>query len=191
MRSLLLCVSSVILLGCSAADIRQSAGRTPALEPERFFDGVLCADGVVRDYTGDQMRQFNALIRASWTDAGVGTLDEVFYFVDEPGDSVVTETRVWTIKRQNGGYMASASDVPEAVPMNFSGNEIAMRYQLEYATGDDTIALTMDDRMFLVTENLLVNETRMIKWGVEVGQVLLTIQKVADESQCRAASVSG
>ncbi len=191
MRGILLCVGSVILVGCSAADIRQSAGREPLLEPERFFNGVLCADGVVRDYAGDQMRQFNALIQASWTDTGVGTLDEVFYFVDKPGAPVLKETRVWTIKRQGEVYMASATDVPEAVPMNFSGNEIAMRYQLEYGTGDDTLALTMDDRMFLVTENLLVNETRMIKWGIEVGQVLLTIQKVTDESQCRAASVSG
>lgn len=48
--------------------------------------------GVVKNFSGEVIRTFDADISASWDDEGVGTLDEVFRFND--GE---VQTRVWTL----------------------------------------------------------------------------------------------
>ena len=174
---------SLLLSACASVSVQDYAQRHPKLEPRQFFDGKLCADGVVRDWKGEQIRQFNARILASWDANGVGTLDEVFQFDDG------IETRVWTltpITNSDGqrAYRAEASDVPEATVMNFAGNAIHMNYLLRYGQPGDTIDLTMDDWMFKVADGVVVNETTMSKWGFDVGQVLLVMRKVDDTHEC-------
>lgn len=174
----------ITLSGCSTPAIEQQGWRQPLLTPQEFFDGTLCADGVVNGFSGEQLRQFNAVIEASWSATGTGTLDEVFYFYDEPGKAPVRETRVWTLNPADDGYLASATDVPEPTLMRYAGNTISMGYTLRYGEPGDTIDLSMDDRMYMVAEDLVVNETTMTKFGIEVGQVLLVMRKVPDASYC-------
>jgi hypothetical protein len=42
----------------------------------------------------------------------------------------------------------------------------------------------MDDWMFHVADGVVVNETRMTKFGIHVGQILLVMRKVDPETQC-------
>lgn len=165
--------------GCSHVRVEDNLGRTPTLDPRTFFAGTLCADGVVRDWRGRQIRQFNARILASWDEQGVGTLDEVFAFDDG------LETRVWTLTPAGPGrYQAQATDVPEATLMHYAGNSIQMEYTLRYGPPDDSIDLSMDDRMYQVADGVVINETRMSKWGIPVGQVLLVMRRVEDTQRC-------
>lgn len=171
--------ASLLLSGCSSINVEDYADRTPKLAPETFFNGKLCADGVVRDWRGRQIRQFNAQILASWDAQGVGTLDEIFDFDDG------RETRVWTLTpHPEGGYKASANDVPKETRMRHAGNSIHMAYTLRYGEPGDTIDLSMDDWMHQVADGVVVNETRMSKWGIGVGQILLVMRQVDDEHQC-------
>ncbi|WP_286716033.1 DUF3833 family protein [Thalassolituus sp. UBA2009] len=41
--------------------------------------------------------------------------------------------------------------------------------------------------MFQVADGVVINETRMSKWGIHVGQVLLVMRKVPDGYQCLSA----
>ena len=176
------------LSSCSSLSVDHAAGRTPELVPQDYFSGTLCADGVVRDRSGAEIRRFNAQLQGSWNDLGVGTLDEVFYFYDEPGADPVRETRVWTftpVMTEEGSMLqASAGDVPEPTLMRWAGNAIYMSYTLRYGPVGDTIDLHMEDWMFRVTDDVVVNETRMSKFGLHVGQVLLVMRKVPDGTQC-------
>ena len=52
-----------------------------------------------------------------------------------------------------------------------------LKYVLEAPYGEGTINLTMDDRMYLVEPDIIVNETVMYKFGIRVGEVILTIIK--------------
>jgi hypothetical protein len=52
-----------------------------------------------------------------------------------------------------------------------------MNYVLSVAYGDGTIDVSMDDWMYLVTPDTLINETAMTKWGFKVGEIVLVIQK--------------
>lgn len=184
MRLTLISLLIVVLGGCSSIDVQEYADRTPKLTPERFFQGKICADGVVRDFTGKQIRSFQARIDASWSEQGVGTLDEVFRFQNDDG-SYNTETRIWTLKpNPDGGYQASARDVPEPTTMEYAGNAIHMVYGLEYGEADDSISLSMNDWMYQVREGVVINETRMSKWGIDVGQILLVMRQVSPNTAC-------
>lgn len=173
------CLSLLVLTACSSLDVNDYADRGPVLDPKTFFAGQLCADGVVRSRSGEQIRQFQARILASWDDNGVGTLDEIFEFDDG------VETRIWTlIPEEPGVYRASANDVPKPTKLRYAGNAIHMNYVLRYGEPGDTIDLTMDDWMFQVSPGVVVNETVMSKWGIRVGQVLLVIRQVGEDEQC-------
>lgn len=163
---------AVMLAGCVSPGLDDYAQRSPALVPAQFFEGELSARGVVKDYTGEVIRTFDADIVASWDDQGVGTLDEVFRFDD--GEE---QTRVWTLTPHEDGYRATAGDVVEAGQMRWQGNAINMNYVLRVAYGDGTLDVRMDDWMYLITPDTLINQTTMSKWGIDVGELVLVIQK--------------
>lgn len=167
----------LLLAGCAGPSLEDYQDRSPALVPSEFFSGTLSAHGVLKDWSGSVTRTFEADIRASWTEQGVGTLDEEFRF-----DDGEVQTRVWTLTPSgdsypDDSYRATADDVTDAGTMRWSGNAIHMNYQLEVAYGDGTIKVRMDDWMYLVTPDTLINHTTMSKWGVDVGELVLVIQK--------------
>ncbi|MCG7200307.1 DUF3833 domain-containing protein [Marinobacter pelagius] len=167
-----LCLSLVLLAGCASPSLEDYADRSPKLVPEQFFSGELSARGVVKNFAGEVIRTFDADISASWDADGVGTLDEVFRF-----DDGEVQTRVWTLEPSPEGYRADAGDVVEPGTMRWQGNAIHMNYVLRVAYGDGTIDVRMDDWMYLITPDTLINQTTMSKWGIGVGEIVLVIQK--------------
>lgn len=163
---------ALLLSGCASPSPEKYADLKPELVPEEFFTGELSARGVVKNFSGEVIRTFDADISASWDDDGVGTLDEVFRFND--GE---VQTRVWTLTPAEDGYHAEAGDVVEPGTMRWSGNAIHMNYVLRVAYGDGTLDVRMDDWMYLITPDTLINQTTMSKWGINVGEVVLVIQK--------------
>src|SRR5690606_40786402 len=85
-----------------------------------------------------------------------------------------------------------SSDLEET-RMTHAGNSIHMAYTLRYGQPGDTIDLHMDDWMYQVADGVVINETRMSKWGLDVGQVLLVMRqrseerRVGKEWRCRRA----
>ncbi|WP_236954011.1 DUF3833 domain-containing protein [Marinobacter salinus] len=161
-----------LLTGCAGQSLEDYRNRAPALIPEQFFTGELSARGVVKDFTGEVIRTFDADITASWADDGTGTLDEIFRF-----DDGEVQTRVWNLTPAEQGYLATAGDVVEPGTMQWRGNAIHMNYVLQVAYGDGTLNVRMDDWMYLITPDTLINQTTMSKWGIDVGEIVLVIQK--------------
>ena len=48
-------------------------------------------------------------------------------------------------------------------------------YVLRIPYGDGTIDLSVDDRIYAVSKDVLINESRMSKFGFDVGRIILTI----------------
>ena len=165
-------VSALLLTGCASPSLDDYADRTPELVPEQFFAGELSARGVVKNLSGEVIRTFDADISASWNDKGVGTLDEVFRF-----DDGEVQTRVWTLTPTEEGLHADAGDVVEPGTMRWRGNAIHMNYVLRVPYDDGTLDVRMDDWMYLITPDTLINQTTMSKWGIDVGELVLVIQK--------------
>lgn len=161
-----------MLPACSSVSVSEYADNTPLMVVEEFFNGSLSAHGIVKDRGGKVTRYFNASIRAYWED-GVGTLDEVFVFDD--GEE---QRRIWKlVKDDSGNYIGSANDVVGTSTLEVAGNSLFLDYVLRIPYGDGTLDLHIDDRMYLVSDRVLINESVMTKWGFNVGQITLVIEK--------------
>ena len=165
--------SALLLAACSGIGVDEYQRKQPALVLEKFFDGQLSAHGVVKNRSGKVIRHFNADIKAYWKE-GVGTLEEDFLFDD--GEQ---QRRVWVLKAgDNGGYTGTAGDVIGTARGRVAGNAMFLDYVLRIPYGDGTIDIRVDDRMYLVAPDVLINESSLTKFGVEVGQLLLVIRKL-------------
>ena len=166
----------MLLMGaCSSTSVTDYQDREPRFEPESFFDGALTAHGVVKDFSGTAIRHFNADIVGCWSD-GVGTLDESFVFDD--GEQ---QTRVWTLTPSGDQtYIGTAGDVIGAGSARWAGNAMFLNYTLRIALEDSSIDVNIDDRMYRVSENVVVNESKMRKWGFGVGEIVLTLIRHPD-----------
>ena len=55
-------------------------------------------------------------------------------------------------------------------------------YTLRIELDDGPIDVRIDDRMYRVSENVVINESKMRKFGFGVGEILLTIIKHPDDA---------
>ncbi len=173
-RFILWVTSLVTLTACSSVSVIDYQNTPIQFDPERFFNNQLVAEGFVRDRKGKVTRYFTADIIATWDKNG-GKLDESFQWSD--GEQ---QTRVWAFtKTADNRYSGTAGDVLGNANMEHAGNAIRMQYQLDVPlVSGKTIAISMDDWLFQVSENSIVNVTEMTKWGFRVGEVVLTMRVV-------------
>ncbi len=166
----------VAIAGCAGVSVDDYRGGSPRLEPETFFDGQLVAHGMLKDRAGRVTRRFIADIEASWED-GVGTLDERFVFADGEEDR-----RVWTLRPDGeGAYIGTAGDVVGESPVRVAGNAMFLDYTLRVPFGDGTLDVQIDDRMYLIDDSTLLNESVMRKFGFRVGEIVLVIRRLGDD----------
>lgn len=168
-----ICIGSILFLsGCTTMGVNSYSSFEPAMVPESFFNGPLTAHGIVKDRSGKVIRYFNADIKGS-VQGDTITLDEDFVFDD--GEE---QKRVWKIQKQSDGtYIGTAGDVVGEAFGEISGNSMFLKYVLAVPYKEKTINISIDDRMYLVEDNILINESNMTKFGFKVGQIILVIKK--------------
>lgn len=177
LRNLLFVFVCVSVSACSSVQVADYSDFEPRMELEEFFSGTLTAHGVVKNRGGKVIRYFNADIEAYWKD-GVGTLEEDFVFND--GEE---ERRVWTLRPNgDGSYTGTAGDVVGEGQLQLAGNSVFLDYVLQIPYGDGVVDVAVDDRMYLVAPNVLINESSLSKFGVRVGELLLVILREPDET---------
>ncbi len=161
------------MTSCSQATIQDYEGTTPELQLESFFDGNLRAFGILQNRSGKVTRKFSADILASWEN-NVGTLDETFYFDD--GEE---SKRIWKLTALgNGKYTGTAGDVVGEAKGTVVGSAFNWHYTLSIPYKGKTIDVRLNDWLYLVNENKLINRTKLTKFGFEVGQLTLVIERV-------------
>jgi hypothetical protein len=174
MKSLtvILLTLGISLSSCSSTSVNDYSKNAPKFIPQEFFNGNLSAHGVVKDRSGKVTRYFNATIKAYWEN-GVGTLDEAFVF-----DDGEVQYRIWKLSPTTPTmFKATAGDVIGVGEGVFAGNAINLNYVLAVKYNDSTINLRVDDWMWLVDSNTVLNESTLTKFGFKVGSIQLVIQK--------------
>lgn len=161
------------LAGCSST-LQDYQGVEPKLELDQFFNGHLEAYGIVQNFNGKVSRRFRADILASW-DENEGQLDELFYFND--GEK---QHRCWKLVKSEDNYSGTAGDVIGEAKGEVVGNAMNWHYYLSIPVGEKTWKIKLDDWMYLVDENNLINRAGMYKFGLKVGEITLYIRKVSD-----------
>ncbi|RCX06676.1 DUF3833 domain-containing protein [Marinomonas foliarum] len=175
-RSIMVKISAVccllLLTACSTPDVSLYAKNEPKFELQTFFSGSLTAHGILKNRSGEVTRYFNATLEGSW-DNGVGTLAEVFVF-----DDGEVQERTWIMTPDDQGrYSATANDVVGTGDIKIAGNSLFMNYVLQVPYDGDLLEVNVDDRMYMVKEGVVINESVMKKFGVEVGYLSIVIEK--------------
>ncbi|MEO9275223.1 DUF3833 domain-containing protein [Marinomonas sp. 5E14-1] len=170
---ILVVICLFILSACSAPDVSLYASNEPKFELEEFFSGSLTAHGILKNRSGEVIRYFNAILEGRWEN-GVGTLTEEFLF-----DDGEIQNRTWTMTPdEKGQYIATANDVTGFGEVKIAGNALFMDYILQVSYKGDTLEVKVDDRMYMVKDGVVMNESVMTKFGFEVGYLSIMIKKV-------------
>ena len=161
------------LSGCASPAPADYASQTPKLDLKQYFNGKLLAHGIVTDRGGAVLQRFTVQLTGTWV-GDTGTLDERFTYADGR-----TETRVWTLQRgADGRYTGRAADVLGEAQGQAAGNALNWRYTLLLPVDGRSWEVQFDDWMFLVDERVMLNRAVMRKFGIRVGEVLLSFQRL-------------
>jgi hypothetical protein len=170
--ALLALVSALLLGGCAAVDPASYAKEKPVLDLKTYFNGTVDAWGVFQDRSGKVVRRFTVTLKCTW-DGDVGVLDEDFVYSDG-----TTQKRIWTIRKlPDGRYTGTAADVVGEAQGQAAGNALNWRYTLALPVDGKVYNVQFDDWMYLVDEKVMLNRAVMSKFGIRLGEVLLSFTK--------------
>lgn len=174
MKNLILVFLTITLLtGCSSMKIEDFNNTKPEFIPQEYFNGKLRAYGIVKDRSGKITRTFKGEMIGSWDKNGIGTLDE--YFVYNDGEEM---KRVWTLKPTGDKkFIATANDIIGESPMIANGNTVMIDYVMRTPYKNSTIDLSVQDWLHLQEDGVIINHSKMKKFGFVVGELVITIIK--------------
>ncbi|MGX5203315.1 DUF3833 family protein [Aliikangiella sp. IMCC44632] len=170
----------LLVVTLSACSINEQAykSKSPKLDFADFFNGNICAWGLVKSSSGQVERKFIADIVAT-QQKGLVVLDESFEFDD--GEK---QTRVWTFSRQSQTWIGTAGDVVGKAKGNIFGDSLHLTYVLDVATEDSNYHISMDDWLHLIEPRTLMGTTQMTKWGINVGSIQIVMRKLLPQQDC-------
>lgn len=159
--------------GCASPRIQAYRENTPVVDMREYFNGKLMAVGTVQDITGKVVSRFTADITGKF-DKNSGTLDEEFTF-----DDGTKEARNWRFTiNDDGSFKGTAHDVIGDAVGTQAGNAIFMNYTLKRTIDGRTMEFSMDDRLYLIDNTYMMNQTKMRKFGITVAELNIAFHKV-------------
>ncbi len=163
----------VLLTGCAGPTPADYASQTPVLDLRQYFNGKLLAHGIATDRGGKVVQRFTVQMTGTWQ-GDEGTLDEQFIYSDGR-----REQRIWKLSRQaDGRYTGRAADVLGEARGQAAGNALNWRYTLLLPVDGRTWEIEFDDWMFQVDEQVMLNRAVMSKFGIRLGEVLLSFRRL-------------
>ncbi len=169
---LALLAGSAVLAGCASPQVSDYAQQRPKLELDRYFNGRIRAHGIFQKRGGEVVRRFTVVMDCHW-EGNQGVLDEAFSYSDGS-----TQRRVWRLaKLADGRYTGRADDVVGEAEGQESGNAFRWNYTLRLPVDGKEYDVQFDDWMFLVDERVMLNRATMSKFGITLGEVLLSFTK--------------
>lgn len=161
----------VVLMGCSS-EVSDYRNTSPKLDIKRYFTGKLVGWGTITKYDNKVTRRFCVEVVGTWQ-GDKGKLDERFYFLD--GE---VSTRVWQLNLEaNGKYSGQAGDVAGVANGQQIGMAFNWQYELDVAIDNDVIRFSMDDWMYQLDDDRVMNKTAMNKYGITVAEITLFFDK--------------
>jgi hypothetical protein len=161
------------LSGCASPAPADYASQSPPLDLKQYFNGKLLAHGLVTDRSGKVLQRFTVQMTGTWQGDN-GTLDEQFAYADGR-----REQRVWQITRTaEGRYTGRAADVLGEAQGQAAGNALNWRYTLKIPVDGRVWEIDFDDWMFQMDDQVMINRAVMSKFGIRIGEVLLSFQRL-------------
>lgn len=153
-------------------------------ELTRFLEGRSVAWGIFEDRFGKVKRRFQISLVGSWNGPRF-ELRESFQF-----DDGAVEERVWVLEPSSDGrsFVGTCGDAVGIASGEVSEGAAAMRYTFRLKLNDRTINLVFHDRFFPIGDRVMINRTKVSKWGLKVGEITAVFQRLDEEyARLRAA----
>ena len=148
-----------------------NGAQIPDFLPENYFLQPLTAFGVFVDRFGTIRRQFEVEIKGTATARGF-ILDE--HFVYDDGEH---ETRQWVVEKLGEGhYQGRCDEVIGHATGRHQNNMQRWQYRFSLAMYGRRVAVHFDDVMVLHQGGVMVNRAIVSKWGLKLGEVLLSFR---------------
>lgn len=161
-----------LLTGCTSLSVNEYKSEKPELKLESYLSGDLEAYGIFQDRSGKVVKRFQVSMKGTWKN-GVGTLNEDFTYSDG-----TKSNRVWTIKKTDENkYTGTAADVIGEAYGESAGNAFRWNYTLDLPVDKSTYHVQFDDWMYLMNDKIMLNKSKMSKFGIYLGEVTLTFVK--------------
>ena len=172
MKKLLALICCILLSGCVAPDVTHYAKLEPKLDLEQYFVGTTDAWGMFQKRSGEVVKRFKVVMTGTKQDDKL-ILDEKFTY-----DDGTKQQRIWTLKRfPDGSWHGTAPDVVGEAIGIVSGNALHWQYGLLLPVDNTTYEMHLEDWMYLIDDQVMINRASMQKFGVEVGQITLFFHK--------------
>ncbi|GGP21168.1 DUF3833 domain-containing protein [Silvimonas iriomotensis] len=167
-------LATALLLGaCAGPNVTQYAQEQPVLDPTVYFAGQSEAWGMFQQRDGTVIKRFHVALTGQRT-GDKFILNEQFAWSDGSQSQ-----RAWTLWRTaDGVWHGTAADVAGEAIGHASGNALNWQYTLHLPVDNQVVDVRMDDWMYQMDRDTLINRTSMHKFGVEVGQVTLFFRKL-------------
>ena len=173
MRSVLIVLGALLLVACGNVEVEDYANERPQFDLAGFFSRPVEAWGMFQKRSGEVVKRFHVRVD-SRRDGERLILDE--HFVYSAG---TRQQRTWTLVPDGAGrWRGTAGDVVGEAIGEVAGNALHWRYRLDLPVDGRNWVMDMDDWMYLMDENTLINRTRMSKLGLEVGQITLFFRRL-------------
>ncbi len=172
MRKYLNIAAITALVGCSGVPVEKYAKEKPVLKLEDYFQGKIMAHGIFQDRSGEVTKRFLVTMNCEWK-GSEGVLDEDFVYSDG-----TKSKRIWKIKKiDESTYEGRAADVVGKAIGKVAGNALRWTYVMALEVDGKTYHVDFDDWMYLMDEKVMLNKSKMSKFGVYLGEVTLSFQK--------------
>jgi hypothetical protein len=172
-RAALAAGAALALASCSAPAPQRYAGQQPVLDVQRYFNGRLLAHGMFQDRSGAVIKRFVVTMQCRW-DGDTGTLDEDFTYADG-----TRQHRTWTLRKvAPDRYIGTAPDVVGEAVGIVAGNALRWNYVLALPVDGRVVQVDFEDWMFLIDRRVMLNRATMSKFGIALGAVTLSFDKL-------------
>jgi len=162
----------LFLSSCADHSIKSYSDELPKINLREFFNGKIYALGIVQDRSGRVIKRFKVDIKAYWK-GKKAILDEKFVYSDGTNSS-----RVWELKEIGASkYEGRADDVVGIAIGETAGNAFYFEYDLDLPVGDTNYKVNFEDWMYLLDKNTLLARSYMNKWGFDLGEVTIVMNK--------------
>lgn len=173
-RILTACLTALVLAACSSVGPQAYRDERPALDLFQYFDGTVDGWGIFTDRSNKVVKRFTVVVRGRVAGDTL-TLEEDFDYSDGSHSR-----RVWTITRQDARrYTGVAADVVGSAQGEASGNALRWTYVLALPVEGRTYHVDFDDWMYLQDDRVMLNRSRMSKFGFGLGELTLAFRKRA------------
>ena len=178
MRILLIAALAILAACTGKPSFEDKTLSKQKLNLEEFFDGDFVAYGQFQDILGTVRRSFVVDLKGEWDGERLRLVED---FVYEDG---ATEQRIWTLRKTGpDSWEGTAPGVIGVATGEEQDNRFNWRYEIDLpvpaADGtNETVRVTFDDWMWLLSEDRLLNRAYVKRYGVDIGDVIISFEKL-------------